>query len=44
MNYKESMKDMRAEALDANGKPVWRGSGSVVNYVPAWEKNFKKSV
>lgn len=28
------------EAYDANGKPIWRGSGTVVNYMPAWERKF----
>ena len=40
MNNKESMRDMRADALGADGKPVWRGSGSVANYMPTWEKNY----
>ncbi len=31
-------------ALDANGKPIWKGSGNVVNYMPAWERNFQKSL
>lgn len=28
------------EGVDMKGNPIWRGSGSVVNYVPAWERNF----
>jgi len=28
------------ETFDANGKPIWKGSGTVVNYVPAWERKF----
>ena len=28
------------DTIDANGKPIWKGSGTVVNYVPAWERNF----
>lgn len=32
------------DGVDANGKPVWKGSGNVVNYVPAWERNFQKSM
>lgn len=30
--------------LDSNGKPIWKGSGTVKNYVPAWERSFKKSM
>mmetsp|Transcript_4609 Transcript_4609/g.5679 ORF Transcript_4609/g.5679 Transcript_4609/m.5679 type:complete len:122 (-) Transcript_4609:1930-2295(-) len=29
-----------ADTLDASGKPIWKGSGTVVSYVPAWERNF----
>lgn len=32
------------ETVDSNGKPIWRGSGTVVNYVPAWERKFQKSM
>ena len=37
----ERNKDVANQAgTDEEGKKIWRGSGSVVNYVPAWERNF----
>ena len=32
------------QQVDSNGKPIWRASGVVRNYVPAWERSFKKSM
>ena len=32
------------DTLDANGKPIWKASGTVVNYMPAWERNFQRSL
>ena len=38
-------KDIGAQqTLDANGKVIWKGSGTVVNYMPAWERKFQKSL
>ena len=43
MNNKHSKgteEEQVPEAFDSNGKPIWRGSGTVVNYMPAWERKF----
>ena len=32
------------QQTDSNGKPIWRASGVVRNYIPAWERSFKKSM
>ena len=29
---------------NSDGKPIWKGSGVVKDYVPAWERSFKKSM
>lgn len=29
---------------NSEGKPIWKGSGTVKDYVPAWERSFKKSM
>ena len=40
-NNADGVKEASApEAFDSNGKPIWRGSGTVVNYMPAWERKF----
>lgn len=41
-----SSKDAGAvDSIDPNkSNPAWKGSGHVVNYVPAWERNFQRSL
>ena len=42
-NGTASTKDTGAiiDLYDPNkSNPAWKGSGNVVNYVPAWERNF----
>lgn len=43
-NKNESTKDVAAlAAAEAVEKPVWR-NGQIINYVPAWERKFQKSL